>query len=73
MTSGFTDVIGMVQADQRFTEEQLQDILERMTRVFEEEEGHIPAGVEDQEMPKVENKLLGAARKRKEKRRKREE
>jgi hypothetical protein len=41
--------------------------------VFEEEEGQIPAGVEEQEMPKVENKLLGAARKRKVKRRKREE
>lgn len=61
------------QADQRFTEEQLQDILARMTGVFEEEEGRIPLGVEEQEMPKVENKLLGAARKRKVKRRKREE
>jgi hypothetical protein len=41
--------------------------------VFDEEEGDIPAGVEDVEMPKVENKLLGAARKRKVRRRKREE
>lgn len=41
--------------------------------MFEEEEGQIPAGVEEQEMPKVENKLLGAARKRKVKRKKREE
>jgi hypothetical protein len=63
----------LVQADQRFTEPQLQDILARITRVFDEEEGDIPAGVEDVEMPKVENKLLGAARKRKVRRRKREE
>jgi hypothetical protein len=63
----------LVQADQRFTEPQLQDILARITRVFDEEEADIPAGVEDVEMPKVENKLLGAARKRKVKRRKREE
>jgi hypothetical protein len=49
----------LVQADQRFTEPQLQDILARITRVFDEEEGDIPAGVEDVEMPKVENKLLG--------------
>ena len=62
-----------MQADQRFSEEQLRDILARMTRVFDEEEGQIPAGVEEQEMPKVEGKLLGAARKRKVKRRKRGE
>jgi hypothetical protein len=36
-------------------------------------EAEIPLGVEDREMPKVENKLLGAARKKKVKRKKREE
>ncbi|OSS52033.1 hypothetical protein B5807_03694 [Epicoccum nigrum] len=61
------------EADQRFTEDQLQDILARITRVFEEVEAEIPLGVEDREMPKVENKLLGAARKKKVKRKKREE
>ncbi|KAJ4986980.1 RNA polymerase III subunit C17 [Stagonosporopsis vannaccii] len=62
------------EADQRFTEDQLQDILARITHVFEEEEGSIPKGVEEENLPKIENKLLGAARKkRKAKRKGREE
>jgi len=32
--------------------------------VFEEEEASIPAGVENMEMPKIANKLLGANKKR---------
>ncbi|KAH8624182.1 hypothetical protein IG631_20921 [Alternaria alternata] len=32
--------------------------------VFDEEEGNIPAGVENMEMPKIANKLLGANKKR---------
>jgi len=32
--------------------------------VFEEEEGAVPEGVEDENLPKIENKLLGAAKKK---------
>ncbi|KAH6621740.1 HRDC-like protein [Boeremia exigua] len=62
------------EADQRFTEDQLQDILSRITHVFDEEEAGIPVGVEEQNLAKIDNKLLGAARKkRKVKRRARDE
>ncbi|KAF2998287.1 hypothetical protein E8E13_007222 [Curvularia kusanoi] len=53
------------EADSRFTEDQLQDILSRITAIFDEEEASIPAGVEDEDLPKIENKLLGAAKKKK--------
>jgi hypothetical protein len=33
--------------------------------VFDEEEASIPAGVEDQTLAKIDNKLLGAAKKKK--------
>ena len=33
--------------------------------MFDEEEASIPAGVEDKELPKIENKLLGASKKKK--------
>lgn len=36
-------------------------------QVFDEEEAQIPEGVEDVEMPKIANKLLGAANKKKRK------
>lgn len=52
------------QADQRFSETELQAILAKITRVFEEEEASIPQGVEAQDLPKIEGKLLGAARKK---------
>lgn len=62
------------QADTRFDQDQLQDILHRITQVFEEEEASIPAGVEVAELPKIANKLLGASKKkRKVKRRVHEE
>lgn len=42
--------------------------------MFDEEEASIPAGVEDQALEKIDNKLLGAAKKKKKvKRRVREE
>lgn len=42
--------------------------------MFDEEEASIPAGVEDQVLEKIDNKLLGAAKKKKKvKRRAREE
>ena len=44
----------------RFNEDQLHDILTIIQEVFDEEEAAIPAGVEDQEMEKIPNKLLGA-------------
>ncbi|KAL1592174.1 hypothetical protein SLS59_009830 [Nothophoma quercina] len=53
------------EADQRFDETQLAEILEIITQVFDEEEASIPAGVEDKELPKIENKLLGASKKKK--------
>lgn len=36
-------------------------------QVFDEEEAQIPHGVEDMEMPKITNKLLGAANKKRRK------
>ena len=54
-----------MQADQRFTEDELQDILAIITQVFDEEEADIPAGVEDAVLEKLPNKLLGASRKKK--------
>jgi hypothetical protein len=38
--------------------------------VFDEEEASIPAGVEDQELPKIANKLLGASKKKRKVKRK---
>ena len=51
-------------AGTRFTEDELHDILAITQQVFDEEEGNIPAGVENMEMPKIANKLLGANKKR---------
>lgn len=48
------------EAGSRFNEDQLHDILTIIQEVFDEEEAAIPAGVEDQEMEKIPNKLLGA-------------
>jgi hypothetical protein len=39
-------------------------MLEIIRHVFEEEESAIPAGAEDQVLPKIPNKLLGASKKR---------
>ncbi|KAF2621949.1 hypothetical protein BU25DRAFT_415640 [Macroventuria anomochaeta] len=62
------------EAGTRFSEQQLSEILSIITQVFEEEEASIPAGVEDAELPKIQNKLLGASKKKKKvKRRVREE
>jgi hypothetical protein len=52
------------QSDTRFTEDQLDEILALITHVFQEEEAAIPAGVEDQELDKIANKLLGASKKK---------
>ncbi|KAF2024300.1 hypothetical protein EK21DRAFT_94193 [Setomelanomma holmii] len=48
------------EAGSRFTEDELHDILSICQTVFDEEESDIPEGVEDQEMEKITNKLLGA-------------
>jgi hypothetical protein len=48
------------EAGTRFSEVELDDILQIVGSVFDEEEAHIPAGVEDQKMDKIANKLLGA-------------
>jgi hypothetical protein len=58
------------QAYIRFDEDQLNDILTIIQQVFEEEESSIPKGVEFQEMEKIGNKLLGAAKKKGGRRRK---
>ncbi|KAF2654693.1 hypothetical protein K491DRAFT_693620 [Lophiostoma macrostomum CBS 122681] len=49
----------------RFTEDELEDMLALITQVFQEEEGSIHAGVEDQELEKTSNKLLGASKRKK--------
>lgn len=53
------------QSHTRFTEEQLDEMLALINQVFEEDEAEIPDGVENQEMEKVANKLLGASKKKK--------
>ncbi|KAI4640215.1 uncharacterized protein J4E78_010687 [Alternaria triticimaculans] len=58
------------EAGTRFTEDELHDILAIIQQVFDEEEGGIPEGVEDMEMPKIANKLLGANKKRRKVKRK---
>jgi hypothetical protein len=55
------------QAGTRFTEDELHDMLGIIQQVFDEDEAQIPAGVEDMDMPKIANKLLGAANKKKRK------
>lgn len=49
-------------AGSRFTDDELADMLDIIQTVFAEEEASIPAGVEDQEMQKIEGKLLGAGK-----------
>ncbi|KAJ4318285.1 hypothetical protein N0V94_004492 [Neodidymelliopsis sp. IMI 364377] len=58
------------EAGSRFSEDDLHEILAIITRVFDEEEASIPAGVEDQELPKITNKLLGASKKKRKVKRK---
>ncbi|KAJ4355043.1 hypothetical protein N0V95_003261 [Ascochyta clinopodiicola] len=53
------------EAPTRFSEQDLTAILDTITQVFDEEEASIPQGVEDEELPKIGNKLLGASRKKK--------
>ncbi|EOA87914.1 hypothetical protein ACJQWK_08186 [Exserohilum turcicum] len=55
------------EAGTRFTENELHDMLAIIQQVFDEEEAQIPHGVEDMEMPKITNKLLGAANKKRRK------
>jgi hypothetical protein len=66
--STFTSASGVltsaIQAGTRFTEDELHDILNICQAVFDEEEGQIPAGVEDMQMEKIANKLLGARKTR---------
>lgn len=52
------------EAGTRFSEDELADILSIIQQVLDEEEASIPAGVEDQAMDKIPNKLLGASKKR---------
>jgi hypothetical protein len=58
------------QAGTRFSEEELNDILEIIQGVFDEDEAQIPAGVEDMQMEKIANKLLGASKKKRKVKRK---
>jgi hypothetical protein len=58
------------QAGTRFSEEELNDILEIIQGVFDEDEAQIPAGVEDMHMEKIANKLLGASKKKRKVKRK---
>ncbi|EMD85072.1 hypothetical protein COCC4DRAFT_166871 [Bipolaris maydis ATCC 48331] len=55
------------EAGTRFTEDELHDMLAIIQQVFDEEEAQIPQGVEHVDMPKIANKLLGAANKKKRK------
>ncbi|XPS95487.1 hypothetical protein M3J09_004777 [Ascochyta lentis] len=52
------------EAGTRFSDADLQSILDTIARVFGEEEAGIPIGVEGAELPKIGNKLLGASKKR---------
>jgi hypothetical protein len=58
------------QAGTRFSEEELNDILEIIQGVFDEDEAQIPAGVEDMQMEKIANKMLGASKKKRKVKRK---
>jgi len=51
------------QATTRFSEEELEDVLEIIGRVFDEEEASIPKGVEDMKMAKLASTKMGATRK----------
>lgn len=52
----------------RFKEHELEDMLSIITRVFDEEEAAIPAGVEDVQMEGLEKRMLGVTKKMKRKR-----
>ncbi|PSN71920.1 hypothetical protein BS50DRAFT_569516 [Corynespora cassiicola Philippines] len=54
----------------RFTEEELEDILQTIQTVFDEEEASIPRGVENMEMERIPKKMLAANKNRKRGRRK---
>lgn len=43
----------------------MNDMITSIAEVFDEEEGAIPEGVEHQTMEKIDNKLVGAKKKRK--------
>ncbi|KAF2020145.1 hypothetical protein BU24DRAFT_459753 [Aaosphaeria arxii CBS 175.79] len=51
--------------DTRFSEEQMEEMVRDIAAVFDEEEGDIPTGVEDVQMERIGNKLLGAKKRRK--------
>ncbi|KAF2267169.1 hypothetical protein CC78DRAFT_530971 [Lojkania enalia] len=52
------------EAGSRFTEEQQEDILATIARVFDEEESEIPVGIEEIDMPKVPARMKGVTRKK---------
>ncbi|KAF2119481.1 RNA polymerase Rpb4-domain-containing protein [Lophiotrema nucula] len=52
------------EAGSRFTDEQLEDILNEVSRVFDEEEGNISEGAEHVELEKMDAKMKGATKKR---------
>ncbi|KAL6707291.1 hypothetical protein ACN47E_004279 [Coniothyrium glycines] len=58
------------EAGSRFSEQELHDILGIVQRVFDEDEAGIPQGVENHQMDKIPNKLLGASRRRRKVKRK---
>ncbi|KAF2634290.1 hypothetical protein P280DRAFT_524251 [Massarina eburnea CBS 473.64] len=56
------------EANNRFTDAELDDILAIITHVFDEEEASIPAGVEVMRMEKLSDKMLGVTKGKKKKR-----
>ncbi|KAL1610051.1 hypothetical protein SLS60_001716 [Paraconiothyrium brasiliense] len=70
-TSRITLELIIEEATTRFSEEELDDILQQLLNVFYEEEANIPAGVEDQEMEKLPDEMLGDSRRKHKKKLKR--
>ncbi|KAF1976860.1 hypothetical protein BU23DRAFT_551297 [Bimuria novae-zelandiae CBS 107.79] len=63
-TSRITLELIIEEATLRFREEELDDMIDTIWRVFYEEEKDIPAGVEDQEMEKLPDEMLGDSRRK---------
>ncbi|KAF2438019.1 hypothetical protein P171DRAFT_504911, partial [Karstenula rhodostoma CBS 690.94] len=70
-TSRITLELIIEEATTRFSEDELDDILQQVLNVFYEEEANIPAGVENQEMEKLPDEMLGDSRRKHKKKLKR--
>ncbi|OAF99916.1 uncharacterized protein CC84DRAFT_1129717 [Paraphaeosphaeria sporulosa] len=70
-TSRITLELIIEEATSRFSEEELDDILQQVLNVFYEEEASIPAGVENQEMEKLPDEMLGDSRRKHKKKQRR--